>query len=170
VLQVDDEEINPFPDEPFRLIPADAPRVLRWGSRKRYAYLRAEHAGYRRLRSGVLHRRSILLDASKGAFHIEDWLMGEGHHDLRLSFHLAPGWSVTTEEAGWTSRSQKGDLLLQFLWRRRPETFLTRVEEDLHSPSYGRIQEARTVRIEWEARVPCRIRYDLLVRELSEAP
>ncbi|HKB08434.1 MAG TPA: alginate lyase family protein [Candidatus Polarisedimenticolia bacterium] len=167
VLQVDDEEINPFPDEPFRLIPADSPRVLRWRSRDRYAYLRAEHAGYRRLRSGVLHRRSILLDASKGAFHIEDRLLGEGYHKLRLSFHLAPGWSVATGEAGWASRSREGDLLLQFLWRRAPRTYRTRVDEDLHSPSYGRTQAARTVRIEWEADVPCRIRYDLLVQELT---
>ena len=45
-LQVDGEEINPFPEEPFRLIPADSPRVVRWRSGERYAYLRAEHQGY----------------------------------------------------------------------------------------------------------------------------
>lgn len=168
VLQVDDEEINPFPDEPFRLIPADSPRVLRWRSRDRYAYLRAEHSGYRRLRSGVLHRRSILLDASKGVFHMEDWVQGEGLHGLRLSFHLAPGWSVTTGEEGWTCRSPEGDLLLQFVWSRPPKTCRTRVEDDLHSPSYGRTQAARTVRIEWKANLPCRIRYDLLAQELSK--
>ncbi len=160
-LQVDGEEINPFPEEPFRLIPADSPRVLRWRSRKRYAYLRAEHVGYRRLRAGVLHRRSILMALSNGTFQIEDRLEGRGRHRFLASFHLAPGWSVTAREDGWTARSQEGGLILNFLWRRRPEASRTQVEDDLHSPSYGLTQKARTVRIEWEGDVPCRLRYEL---------
>ena len=161
VVQVDGEEINPFPEEPFRLIPADSPRVLRWRSSQRYAYLRAEHVGYRRLRAGVLHRRSILMDLSKGTFQIEDRLEGRGRHRILASFHLAPGWSVTAREDGWTGRSQEAGPTLNFLWRRRPEASRTQVEDDLHSPSYGLTQKARTVRIEWEGDVPCRLRYEL---------
>jgi uncharacterized heparinase superfamily protein len=163
VLQVDGEETNPFPEEPFRLIPADSPRVLRWRSGERYAYLRAEHSGYRRLPSGVLHRRSILLDRSRGAFLVEDQLEGWGHHRFLASFHLAPGWNVTPDPEGWTACSNQGSLLMIFVWTRRPEEARIRVEEELHSPSYGVTRSARTVRIEWGGEVPCRLRYQLRV-------
>jgi len=164
-LQVDGEEINPFPEEPFRLIPADSPRVLRWRSGERYVYLRAEHQGYRRLPAGVLHGRSILMDRSRGTFQIEDRLEGKGRHRFQASYHLAPGWSIVPGEDGWTARSQEGDLILNLRWRHRPQGSRMRVEDDLHSPSYGVTQKARTLRIEWESDVPCRLRYELTLLE-----
>ena len=170
VLQVDDEEINPFPDEPFRLIPEDSPRVLRWRSGERYAYLRAEHQGYRRLPAAVVHCRSMLMNRSNGRIQIEDRLDGNGRHRFLASFHLAPGWSVTPGDEGWTARSQEGGLILNFLWRRSPETKRTWVEDDLHSPSYGVTQKARTVRVEWEGNVPCRLRYEMTLSGGSGTP
>jgi len=169
VLQVDDEEINPFPDEPFRLIPEDAPRVLRWRSRERYAYLRAEHQGYRRLPAGVVHRRSVLMNRSSSNIQIEDRLDGNGRHRCLASFHLAPGWSVTSGHEGWTARSHERGLILNFLWKRSPEGRRTWVEDDLHSPSYGVTQRARTVRVEWEGDVPCRLHYEMTLACLESA-
>ncbi len=164
-IQMDDEEMNPFPDEPFRLIPADSPRVLRWRLGGKYAYLRAEHSGYGRLPAAVVHRRSILFDRIKGTFQIEDRLEGKGRHRFQASFHLAPGWSVNAGEGEWTARSPEEGPILSLLWRRRPEKARVRVEDDLHSPSYGVTLQASTVRMEWEGEAPCTIRYALMMFE-----
>lgn len=164
-IRVDGEEMNPFPEEPFRLIPADSPRVLRWRLGERYAYLRAEHSGYRRLPGGVVHRRAILLDRAKGVFRIEDRLEGEGWHRFEGSFHLAPGWSAAAGEEGWTALDAEGRTEIRFTWIRRPAGGRLRVEEDLHSPSYGVTRKAWTVRAEWEGEAPCTIRYALMPLE-----
>lgn len=160
-VRVDDQEINPFPEEPFRLIPTDSPRVLRWRLGTTYAYLRAEHSGYRRLPAPVVHRRSILLDSARGSFQIEDRLEGAGRHRFLASFHLAPGWSVVPGENGWTARSREEGPVLTLVWKRRPENARVRVEDDLHSPSYGVMLKAPAVRMAWEGEAPCRIRYAL---------
>ena len=162
-VRVDDQEINPFPEEPFRLIPADSPRVLRWRLGRKYAYLRAEHSGYRRFPSAVVHRRGILLDRASGRFHIEDRLEGEGRHRFLASFHVAPGWSIVPSEDGWTARSQKEGPVLRLHWKSRPENARVQVEDDLHSPSYGVMLKASTVRMAWECEAPCRIRYALVM-------
>jgi hypothetical protein len=169
-VQVDGEEINPFPQEPFRLVPADSPRVVRWSVGKPGAYLSAEHVGYRRLPSGVTHRRSLLMNSPRGSFQVEDRFEGKGRHRFLASFHLAPGWQVVPAQDGWTARSQDGGAILRFLWKRSPNGYRMRVEDDLHSPSYGVTHQATTVRIGWEGAVPCRLRYELTVlRADSEA-
>jgi uncharacterized heparinase superfamily protein len=162
-LEVDGQEINPFPQEPFRLIPADRPRVVRWRTGERCAYLRAEHVGYMRLPSGVIHRRSIFLNFLTGVFHIEDRLEGKSRHRFLASFHLAPASTVSQEGKGWTARGQDGRPILHFLWCSSPPGMRMRVEDDLHSPSYGVTTKARTVRMEWEGEVPCRLRYELRI-------
>jgi uncharacterized heparinase superfamily protein len=166
-IQVDGEEMNPFPEEPFRLIPADSPRVLRWRCRERYAYLRAEHSGYRR-RLGVSHRRSILMNRRDGSFRIEDRLEGVGNHRFAASFHLAPGLTASQEEQGWMARDERGAPVLEFSWSRHPGPIRLHVEEDLHSPSYGVTRRAVAVRIEWEGGVPFRLRYVLTPRAAGE--
>ena len=164
-VRVDGEEMNPFPEEPFRLIPADSPRVLRWRLGTRWTYLRAEHSGYRRMPGGVVHRRGILLERGKGVFQVEDRFEGKGRHRFETSFHLAPGWSAAAGEEGWTARSGEGGAKLRFVWIRRPEGSRVRVEEDLHSPSYGVTCKAWTARVEWEGDVPSVMRYALIPLE-----
>ncbi|HXU13025.1 MAG TPA: alginate lyase family protein [Candidatus Binatia bacterium] len=167
-VRVDDQEMNPFPEEPFRLIPSDSPRVLRWRMGRTCAYLRAEHSGYRRLPAAVVHRRSILLDRRTGRFHIEDRLEGEGRHRFLASFHVAPGWRVVPGADGWTARSSEEGPVLTLLWKRRPENARVQVEDDLHSPSYGVMLKAPTVRMTWEGEAPCRIRYALVMEPGAE--
>ena len=101
------------------------------------------------------------MDHLKGTFQIEDRLEGKGRHRFLASFHLAPGRPSIFPGGDAPAGSQVGGLILNFLWRRRPEASRTQVEDDLHSPSYGLTQKARTVRIEWEGDVPCRLRYEL---------
>jgi hypothetical protein len=160
-VQVDEQEINPFPDEPFRLIPADSPRVRRWRHTARCTYLEGEHHGYRRLSSPVTHRRRYLMSAQEGAFAVEDRFEGQGMHRFLASFHLAPGWEAQEEPEGWVARQQRGEAGLSFRWIIPPKEFRLAVIEDLHSPSYGVTLPAKTVRISWQDAVPHRVRYRL---------
>jgi hypothetical protein len=162
ILQVDGEEINPFPEEPFRLIPADRPKTLHWRKGSRATYLSAEHRGYERLSSPVVHRRRILFDHRKGSYLLEDRLEGSGFHRFQASFHLPSGWSAKTDPDGWSACPDRGEAGLQFRWVRAPKTMELRVEDDLHSHSYGVTLPARAVRITWEGKVPQRIRYRLI--------
>jgi heparinase II/III-like protein len=164
-LQVDCEEINPFPGEPFRLPPIDSPRATRWRCRDRYAYLSAEHSGFRRLREGVTHRRRILLDRERGTFRIEDRILGKGRHRFRASFHLAPGWDAEIEPLGWRAWQGREGPVLNVAWSRLPPGTRVGIEEDRHSPSYGVLRPAGVVRVEWEGEAPCSLRYALSWRE-----
>lgn len=47
-----------------------------------------EHDGYTRLKSPLIHRRSVTLDASQMALQIEDVLECDSKHEFRLHFHL----------------------------------------------------------------------------------
>src|SRR5262249_54899640 len=152
------------------LVPADSPRILRWRSGARWAFLTAQHRGYSRLTEGVVHRRSVLMNLAKGTFQIEDRLEGEGRHRFLASFHLAPGWSVVTTQDGWTARRRGEGPELRLLWRRSPQGLRLRVEDDLHSPSYGITQKATTVRVEWEGSVPVRLRYELVISGADSGP
>ena len=153
-IRVDAEEINPFPGEPFRLIPADQPRVLRFRRGTRATYLAAEHRGYQRLASPVLHRRRFLLNHAAGILDLEDWLEGEGEHDFLASFTLPPGWEAKPDEQGWTARSERGEAGVQMRWIKKPEGARITCEEDRHSPSYGVSVPARSVRIRWRGKAP----------------
>jgi uncharacterized heparinase superfamily protein len=161
-VQVDGEEINPFPEEPFRLIPADEPRVRRWRAGSRWAYFEAEHHGYRRLPLPVVHRRRFLLSAREGSFAVEERFEGRGEHRFLASFHLAPGWDAREEPGGWIARPQKGEVGLRFRWILPPAQPRTEVTEDRHSPSYGVTVPAKTVRLRWEGAVPQQVRYRLI--------
>lgn len=58
-----------------------SPQVLSWA---------AEHDGYERLASPVLHRRLVTLCAETGRLRVLDTLVTSGPHDVELRFHLGP--------------------------------------------------------------------------------
>ena len=111
---------------------------------------------------GVIHRRSVLMDLATGSVRVEDRVEGEGRHSFLASLHLAPGWSVIPANDGWTAHGPDGASSLRFRWIRPPERCRMRVEDDLHSPSYGVIRKASTVRVEWAGDAPVRVRYELV--------
>ena len=155
-IQVDREEINPLSESPFRLTPSDTPRVLRWREGSRRTYLSAEHSGYGRLPAALIHRRSILLDRTRRVFTVKEVLQGRGRHRFTASFHLPPGWAwaVAPEERGWVACKAPGGVGIRFEWVRRPAGARCRIEEDLHSPSYGVVSPASAIRTEWEGEAP----------------
>ena len=160
-LQVDGEEINPFPGEPFRLIPADAPKVLRFRRGAGYTYFAAEHRGYTRLASPIVHRRRFLLNHACGSLDLEDRVEGEGVHDFLASFTLPPGWEARASQAGWIARQEQGEAGVEMRWRKGPEGATLSFEEDRHSPSYGVVVPATTVRVRWRGKAPLVLRYRL---------
>ena len=116
-------------------------------------------------RAGWSTGAAILLDRGKGIFRIEDRLEGKGRHRFEGSFHLAPGWSAAAGEEGWTARTPKAARRFASPGSGVPAGSRLRVEEDLHSPSYGVTRKAWTVRVEWEGEAPCTIRYALMPLE-----
>jgi hypothetical protein len=62
----------------------------------------ATHDGYARLRPPARHRRSVRLDRPQRRLTVEDRLLGDGTHDVCLSFHLGP--QVRCDLAGTVAR------------------------------------------------------------------
>jgi hypothetical protein len=74
-------------------------RVLEWKADASGARLVAEHDGYTRLASPVMHRRTIELDAASRCVTVRDELSGTGTHEVEVSFHAAPAVHAGQREA-----------------------------------------------------------------------
>jgi hypothetical protein len=72
-------------------------RVHDWTDDAECVRLLAEHDGYTRLSSSVIHRREVILRKPERQIEIVDTLLGEGSHVVELNFHVAPGLSCRTE-------------------------------------------------------------------------
>lgn len=91
-IVVDGEEQNRFNHKSMFCLREDAfVKVNNWRATKEYDFLDAEHYGYRRLESPVIHRRQIYFCKKNRYWIIKDILTGEEVHTLDLYFHLAPG-------------------------------------------------------------------------------
>lgn len=84
--------------EPFIMGNEAKPRLLGRESTPISDVIVAEHYGYSRLESPVIHRRTIEFLKSDLYWTIEDHLIGEGEHDLRFRFHFAEGIDVSMHE------------------------------------------------------------------------
>ncbi|HVF29021.1 MAG TPA: alginate lyase family protein [Pyrinomonadaceae bacterium] len=95
-IEVDGTEQNTTDETtPFIIGDEAHPRVLKWESDTESDLIVAEHRGYRRLKSGpITHRRACLFNKRERYWVIEDALTGEGHHDFRFRFHVAPGLQI----------------------------------------------------------------------------
>jgi hypothetical protein len=69
-------------------------RAIHWQSEGGFDLFDAEHTGYERLSSPVVHRRRILLAEDPFAWLVLDELRGTGTHELESSMHLAPGGAL----------------------------------------------------------------------------
>jgi uncharacterized heparinase superfamily protein len=65
--------------------------ILNWESNDRYDLLEAEHTGFCRLPSPVIHRRQFFLDKDKNKLKITDTFLGDGKHTLEWYLHLDVG-------------------------------------------------------------------------------
>ena len=70
----------------------------------------AEHNGYRRLREGVLHRRSIELKRS--TLEIIDTLEGRGSHAIEWRLHFSPSVQVSLDTSHCSLSWDNGEIRL----------------------------------------------------------
>jgi hypothetical protein len=114
--RVDGLEMNRFVETELFGMQNDArPKVLEWRSEPECDYLRAEHSGYTRLKSPVVHERSFLLDRSAKTLRLEDRFEGSGQHLFELFFHFFPG--VRVEQVGeltFRASAASSAILLKF--------------------------------------------------------
>ncbi len=168
-VRVDGQEINPLPSEPFRLPGLDEPSILRFVSRRGFDLVEAEHRGYMRLASPVLHRRVLLLNKRTGRFVIEDSLVGRGRHALEWYFHLDPECEASVEAAGSVVRGRTGPLRFAILPLLLPEGASARVEADRFSRAYGRVESSFRARYEWSGPLPITARFALEIAGVERA-
>ena len=73
-LQIGDAEINPIPNELFRLPRAANITIHNWITHYDFDLLDASHDGYKRLEPGVIHRRQMWFDKRAGLWLLHDAL------------------------------------------------------------------------------------------------
>jgi hypothetical protein len=107
-VEVDGAEQNTIiEDLPFVIGNEAEPRVLRWETNPERDLAIAEHHGYARLDQPVTHRRTVEFDKQNRFWLIEDALLGEGEHDFRFRFHLAPEIETSVRADGIVAACDK---------------------------------------------------------------
>jgi Heparinase II/III N-terminus/Heparinase II/III-like protein len=98
-VTVDGEEQNTtLKSVPFVIGNEAKPRVVSWATNADSDRVVAEHFGYRRLSSPIVHRRTIELNKWEHYWLIEDEFSGDGEHLCEVRFHFAPGLGVAVED------------------------------------------------------------------------
>lgn len=126
-----------------------------------------EHDGYCRLPHPVTHRRTVRW--TDNGWEVHDELLGKGRHRFRSALQLAPGATLTLEDAPPGSPRHMGEarwpdgthLELEIL--QGPEAFELNVESGDVSPSWNVVKPTPRWAITWRGHAPChltvRLRY-----------
>lgn len=138
--QLDGEELNriPHPDHLWSLEYDARPAIERWESSSTRVLLRASHSGYERLAEPVRVVRTFALDPDAHVLAIADELLGEGEHEVRVPFQLAPGVEPASVESGRAELEASGRRFV-LAWS---DGWSGKLEEGWVSPSYGVKQAA----------------------------
>lgn len=96
-----DAESQRIPHRTFKWLGEASPKVHSWMSTEEYDYLWAEHDGYTRLNSPVIHRRSILF-AKPHYWLLIDELAGRGEHKVESFFHFPPSCQYRLDDNVFT--------------------------------------------------------------------
>ncbi len=112
---VDGEEQIPIYNSMFGLInPSGIVRILSWETDENSDLLEAEHTGYSRLKSPVVHRRRFFLDKLNQKIKIADMFLGKGEHSLEWYLHLDMGLKCTIQ-GGFAVILRSNDTLLKIV-------------------------------------------------------
>jgi hypothetical protein len=103
-VRIDGEEQNTTLESvPFVIGNQAKPKVIEWETSSEVDRVVAEHSGYLRLPSPVIHRRTILFYKDERYWLIEDEFFGEGEHQYEVRFHFAPDLEVQMENSSATA-------------------------------------------------------------------
>ena len=167
-VQVDGAEQNSIDRAiPFIIGNEARPRVLTWESNRETDLIVAEHYGYQRLASPVLHRRSVRFDKRRQFWLIEDDLTGEGTHDFSFRFHFAPGLETECRADGIVAACAKiegASLLVVSLTDQR----VAELEPGFVSTDYGAKQPSVVGCWSERASVPLHKRWVIMPVRASE--
>lgn len=141
-VMVDGSEQVEIKDSMFALIkPQGEVKVLRWESDEKRDLLEAEHTGYARLASPVIHRRRFVLDKIRHSLEIEDSFSGQGEHLLEWHLHLDIGLSCRVE--GQTAIIANAKPLMSIVFSPGDRPLL--IQPGWVSKAYNRRQEAEII-------------------------
>jgi len=138
---------------PFHWSQVASSRVLQWQTSAAFDYFDGEHDGYR----PITHRRRIL------ALHgdlliVADTVDGSGTHETAIHWHIDPAWSVHVQGRRAILRRGAHDISLVV-----PEGTIEAFHADRHSglgwhsPAYGRVEPATTLRVVHRGPLPVSI-------------
>jgi hypothetical protein len=143
------------------------PRLLAWASSPALDWAAAEHDGYSRLRSPVLHRRHVVF-VKPDYLWVVDELEGAGEHRIEQFLHLGPALRPVTTAAHELVAASPGGAGLRALVLDDPErpagrSLLTTVEggrdplQGWVSPSFGELRPAVAARVASAGPLPARL-------------
>lgn len=157
------------PAGPFHWKSVANSRVQRWETSDVLDYFEGVHDGY----LPAVHRRRVLVIPG-GPVLVVDTVFGDiGRHDAEVLWHLDPDWRPESAEHGRVSLRHASGRRAWMLTSGAGTDFLTGDEGGLgwHSPVYGRVEPAATVRLALErAACPACIVTMFGMGPLSEAP
>jgi len=115
-VTIDRRDQNTTNEElPFVIGDEAHPRVVEWKSDERFDRIVAEHSGYARLPSPVVHRRTVLFDKVEETWLIEDDFLGHGDHEYEVRFHFAPDIALDKADTSVTAAVGNSKLMIAAL-------------------------------------------------------
>ena len=133
------EQNTTHEDMPFVIGDEAHPLVIEWECKDDHDKVVAEHRGYARLPTPVIHRRSIVSYKNDDYWMIDDEFISDGEHEYEVRFHFAPGLNVSTAERSVTASAEKSELVVTAL-----DVAELRLEKQATSVDYGQKEESLT--------------------------
>jgi hypothetical protein len=161
-VTVDGEEQNRFSRESlFQVRPDAAVNVRKWQITDEYDILDAEHNGYQRLASPVIHRRQVYFNKLECYWMIRDIFSGRGAHKLGQYFHFAPLKIEVDKDFPLVAQTRTGGANLAIIPLETGGLSMV-IEKGWISSGYGAKTEAPVVKYTKDGQMPsvlCNILY-----------
>jgi len=156
-IAVDHQEMNRFKPGDFWGLHNDAvPYINAWYTGAIFDLLDAQHSGYERLASPVLHRRQIFFHKQPPYYWlIRDLLTGKGEHSFDMYFHIGAANIVgNIDSLGIVLGSQKEVNMYLAIVPLTTEELTLQIEDTWRAPSYGTRIKGKSLRYSRVTRVP----------------
>ena len=148
-----DDRSQSLPRGPFHWAHVATTTVQRWHAGAHFDYFAGAHDGY----APVVHQRHVLM-LHDDLLIVLDTVDGDpGRHRAAVHWHLDPAWAVGV--SGARALLSAGDESIDLVTNGHLEQFVgdTRHELGWHSPAYGRVEPATTLRIVCDQVLPIRV-------------
>ncbi len=160
---IDGLELNTIvPDELFDLAREALPIVHQWESTKAYDLLDAQHSGYERIATGIVHRRRIYFDKHDGYWRLEDSVTGGGIHRINAFLHFAAGLRLEHQTPSSHIVVGEGPAGLVVALESTSPTCKLSLREDWISTEYGRKSPGYVLELEMNEHLPVKWSWLLL--------